>query len=377
MPEENGQPILSLGRRLCDLETNTENDPKELLKDRFLCREGILGLYGQTGIGKSSFSMQCKILWSLGREAFGIVPRQPLKSLLIQAENDDGDIAEMRDGVCDGLELSPEVKLKACENIIVIQEDSKYGSDFIEKTVKPALELHKPDLLWIDCALSYMGGDTISQEIVGGFLRNDLKPLLKIHQCGCVLVHHVNKNGNSDNAYAGSGSAEFGNMPRAILVLVKDGKNFKLVAAKRGTRLRWTMPDGETQILERRVKHSSIPGIICWEDVGADDLNDKNDGTTQEHDREKILNRMPNEGTISQKDLSKKVNQETKLGINKIKDLIKSMIESKAIFVVKRPRSTGCAEIHYSRTPDHKQESINQLLAQIDGKPEIKKDVVS
>ena len=365
MPEENKKPIFSLGRRLCDLSNNAEDDPKELLKDRFLCREGILGLYGQTGIGKSSFSMQCKILWSLGREAFGIIPRQPLKSLLIQAENDDGDIAEMRDGVCDGLELSTEVKLKACENIIVIQEDSKTGSVFIENTIKPALELHKPDLLWIDCALSYMGGDTISQEVVGGFLRNGLKPLLKTHQCGCVLVHHVNKTGNSDSAYAGSGSAEFGNMPRAILVLAKEGKNFKLVAAKRGTRLRWTMPDGETQTLERRIKHSSIPGIICWEELGIDDVGQQNDTGTQEQDKDKILNRVPTDGAISQKELVGKVNVDTHMGQNKIKDLIKSMVESETLFTVERPRSYGRAEIFYRRTPDLKGEKIKKLIEQV------------
>ena len=37
-----------------------------------------------------------------GRPLFGIVPARPLKSLLIQAENDEGDLAEMRDGVIAG-----------------------------------------------------------------------------------------------------------------------------------------------------------------------------------------------------------------------------------------------------------------------------------
>ena len=124
-----------------------------------------------------------------------------MKSLLIQAENDDGDIAEMRDGVCEGLELTPEDKQKACENIIVIHEDSKVGHDFWSSLVKPALENHKPDMLWIDCALSYLGGDSISQEVVGVFLRVGLNPLLKEYKCGCVIVHHTNKYGSGDSAY--------------------------------------------------------------------------------------------------------------------------------------------------------------------------------
>jgi hypothetical protein len=73
------------------------NDPDELLRFRFLCRRGLLLLCGPTGIGKSSFAMQCMILWALGLPAFGIAPVRPLKSLLIQAENDEGDLAEMRE----------------------------------------------------------------------------------------------------------------------------------------------------------------------------------------------------------------------------------------------------------------------------------------
>jgi RecA-family ATPase len=91
------------GKRLSELVRPDEHDPSELLKHRFLCRGGGMLLVGPTGIGKSSYSMQEMILWALGREAFGMVPARPLKSLLVQAENDDGDLAEMRDGVVLGL----------------------------------------------------------------------------------------------------------------------------------------------------------------------------------------------------------------------------------------------------------------------------------
>ena len=50
---------------------------------------------GQSGIGKSSLCMQLAINWALGRTTFGIRPERPLKSLIVQAENDVGDVAEM------------------------------------------------------------------------------------------------------------------------------------------------------------------------------------------------------------------------------------------------------------------------------------------
>ena len=39
--------------------------------------------------------MQMSMNWALGRTTFGIRPERPLKSLIVQAENDRGDVAEM------------------------------------------------------------------------------------------------------------------------------------------------------------------------------------------------------------------------------------------------------------------------------------------
>ena len=42
--------------------------------------------------------MQMAVSWALGKEVFGIKPVKHLKSLLIQAENDFGDVSEMLQG---------------------------------------------------------------------------------------------------------------------------------------------------------------------------------------------------------------------------------------------------------------------------------------
>src|SRR5438876_10837748 len=124
-------------------------------------------LVGPTGVGKSALAMQAMILWGLGREAFGIKPAKPLKSLLVQAENDDGDLAEMRDGVMRGLGLSEDDRARAGEMVLVVREDQRTGFAFIEGVLRPLLAEHKPDLLWIDPALSYLGGEASSQKDVG------------------------------------------------------------------------------------------------------------------------------------------------------------------------------------------------------------------
>ena len=243
-------------------------------------------------------------------------------------------------------------------------EESKYGSDFINSVVKPELEVHKPELLCIDCALSYLGGDIISQEVVSKFLRNELKPLLKSHKCAGVIVHHTNKTGNSETVYAGSGSAEWANMPRAILVLSPAGKAFKLTAAKRGFRLYWTMPDGETATLEKRIKHSNVKGRIYWEETGVDDNSDS-EQTTEQDQTDEILKRVPQEGTIEKNVLIQKVNEETRIGINKAKELIAQMLNNKSLFQSEHKRSYARPEIHYSRTLDKKAEKIKELLEHI------------
>jgi len=238
------------------LQTPAVNDPNELLKHRYLCRGGGMLLVGPAGVGKSTLQMQASLCWGIGREFFGIVPARPLKSLLIQSENDHGDLAEMRDGVLDGLAFSPEERAAACANLLVATEDMRTAVEFCDEVVEPLVALHRPDLLWIDPALAYLGGETNSQKDVGAFLRNGLNPIVHRHQCGVIILHHTNKppsgaekpkwNGN-DFAYLGSGSAEWANWPRAVLGLRSIGGHdiFELHAGKRGSRLKWEDEEGE------------------------------------------------------------------------------------------------------------------------------------
>lgn len=294
--------------RLSELPSKQRSDPDELLWFRYLCRGGGLLFVGPTGVGKSAFAMQCAILWALGKPAFGIAPARPLRSLIIQAENDLGDLGEMRDGIIAGLGLTQPEAQSACDQIVIAREDSRTGREFLALTVEPLLNEHKPDLLWIDPALSYLGGEVNSQRDVGAFLRNGLNPLLHRFNCGCIVIHHTNKPPSgrekpdwvgSDFAYLGSGSAEWANWARAVLAMRSMGGPgmFELRAAKRGSRLAWKHEDGNTSYT-KYIAHSNEPGVICWHEIDRGEVNTAG-GRPKEHDERELLELLREEGLTS------------------------------------------------------------------------------
>jgi hypothetical protein len=269
-------------KKLGELIRRAENDPTELLRRGYLCRGGGLLIVGPSGIGKSSFATQAQILWVNGRALFGIQPARPLRSLVIQAENDEGDLAEMRDGVMAGLRLSPDEIQTANEGIITCTEDSRTSVAFCNNTLAPLLELHRPDLVWIDPALAYLGGDSNSQKDVGIFLRNLVNPLLHKFNCGGVICHHTNKPARGeekptwqagDFAYLGAGSAEWANWARGVLAIRSIGshKVFELRAGKRGGRIGWKNALGETDYF-KFIGHATEPSVICWGEIDPAEL---------------------------------------------------------------------------------------------------------
>jgi hypothetical protein len=361
-PKPDGPPEAKL---LSALVAHVTDDPNELLKKRFLCRGGGLLLVGPTGIGKSSLAMQAMILWAIGLPMFGIEPVKPLKSLLIQAENDEGDLAEMRDGVMAGLHLTDEQRQKAMENIMVVREDSRTGLMFFGSVVEPLLEKHRPDLLWIDPALAYLGGEAGSQKEVGGFLRNMLNPLVHDINCGVVVVHHTNKPASGkekpdwsagDFAYLGGGSAEWANWARAVIALRSLGSHsvFELRAAKRGARLGWKESDGETKAFAKNVAHANEPGVICWREADESEVP-QSSKPKQIPTKEDILPHVPMDKPISKESLRGKANA-AGIALNKINPLIAELIDDGALFEWQEKRQGTNARKLLSRKPQPPEE---------------------
>jgi hypothetical protein len=85
------------GTNLLEIASRSPNLKDVLLgdEDRYLCRGGGMVIVGPSGAGKSVLGVQMVIEWSCGRSSFGIKPARPLQIMLIQAEDDEGDLIEM------------------------------------------------------------------------------------------------------------------------------------------------------------------------------------------------------------------------------------------------------------------------------------------
>jgi len=270
-----------LMRPLADLVRPEPGDPNELIRHRYLCRGGIHLFVAPSGIGKSVFVMQCAILWTLGREAFWMKPTRPLKVVIIQAENDDGDMAEMRDGVVAGMNLTEDERGLVFQMVQVRHEQTMTGAAFC-KLVARILKESGADIIIIDPAFAYLGGNASEQEVVTSWLRNHLMPVLVAHKAAAIIVHHTNKPPSGkekqdwqagDLSYLGSGSAEWTNAARSVMAIQSIGSHnvFRLVAAKRGKKLAWR-DENDEPMFERYLAHSTQKGVLCWREATPEEV---------------------------------------------------------------------------------------------------------
>lgn len=257
---------------------DTNHDPNNLIGRRWLCRGGSLVVVGQSGIGKSSLCMQLMIQWALGLPAFNITPVAPLRSVLIQAENDVGDLAEMYQGVRQGMGLTPEQEAILDERIFIYRDTTRTGAEFVD-AASALVDRHQPDLVWADPLLNYIGDEISEQRVISEFcckLLNSVSLRTGVVWC---LLHHTGKPSKdpkasshwtaSDLAYSGLGSSALVNWARETAVLVRlktsDGEppTFQLSMTKRRTRA--GMLDSTGRPADTIFVRHSTHGGICWE----------------------------------------------------------------------------------------------------------------
>jgi hypothetical protein len=251
------------------------NDPNCLIGNRWLCKGGSLLLVSQSGVGKSSFTLQLLISLAVGRPFFGITPKRPLRVVLAQAENDGGDVAEAFQSITDGMMLYPDEERLLNENLHIYRDTRSVGPAFIER-MKELIVRHNADWFACDPLMSFCGIEVSDQKQMTEFLRHGINPVLEETGAVFMAVHHTTKPRSakdkegqtvSDLAYAGSGSSELTNWAREVACLQRcqgDEPIFKFALTKR--RGRAGLKDHADQFAnEITIRHARQKGVVRWE----------------------------------------------------------------------------------------------------------------
>lgn len=272
------------------LNYDTANDPNTLVglmngkMTRYLCRGYGSWLIGPSGIGKSVLLFQLACLLALGRSMFGITPVRPLRVLLLQAENDIGDLAEMVQGVASALVFDAfHTDFETLNrNVKIITDRSHTGENFC-RWMGREISRFEADMVLVDPLLSYAGIDVSRQDQCSKFCRQWLDPILSDTGAALIGSHHTGKPKPIrdtrlwtpiEYAYAGLGSSELVNWARAIIVIVPHADAYELKLLKRGTRAGATHPDG-TPTCSILMKQSD--GKLWWEQVQPPEAESKNE----------------------------------------------------------------------------------------------------
>lgn len=236
-------------RSLADFLLPASDDPATLIGDRYLSRGDGCILVGSSGMGKSSLSVQTAICWALGRPmGNGLRPSRPLRSLIMQSEDSDGDIAEMRLGMYHAMALGATEQATIASSVRIVTDRIHRGLSFYAE-LKHHVETFQPDIVWINPLLAFIDGDVNDAEAAGRFLREQLNSLNEPARFAYIVIHHTAKPPKerterrwSEVMYDMAGSADLTNWARAIISLRPSDHEgrFNLVFAKRGLRAGYT-----------------------------------------------------------------------------------------------------------------------------------------
>lgn len=224
-----------------------ENDPDNLIGDRWLRRGSSLLFVGQSGCGKSSMAIYQGLKWAMGLDWFGCRPVRPLRVAYVQAENDIADQHDALKGASQMVFGSDWVNGLKKANMLFFREAVRTGVDFTQM-LRRLIRKTKVDIVYIDPLLSYIGGNPSDIEVCANFTRHQLQPIMMETGVVIVLVHHFPKPKGKDDkpesvadmAYSGFGSSDLTNWAREVIVLKEVGfhqpRRFMLGMAKRGDR---------------------------------------------------------------------------------------------------------------------------------------------
>ena len=269
------------GTEVFDLEAmeafDASADPTVLVgrERRWLCKGYAIQIVGFAGTGKSTLCMQMCTHWALGLNLFGLQPVRPLKMLLINSENDFGDMSEMWSGSTRDFTQGEKARLK--EQLFIVRNTKARGAAFID-ALEGYIKRFNPDVVVIDPLLAFVDFEIADQALTTAFLRGLILPLLQRTGVALVYYHHTNKPTaglDLDSmmpqqlAYLGSGAAEWCNFARDSGFLFRtkgdDGEEatFRFGFSKRQTRSGLRNSEGRF-VPYVKLSHSPQPGTLRW-----------------------------------------------------------------------------------------------------------------
>jgi RecA-family ATPase len=229
------------------IDYDPENDPDNLIGDRWIRRGSSMLFVGQSGCGKSSMAFYQGLRWAIGSDWFGCQPVRPLKVAYVQAENDIADQHDALKGAAQMVFGSDWRNGLRRADMLFFREAVRTGAEFTTM-LRRLIRKTKVDIVYIDPLLSYIGGNPSDIEVCANFTRHLLQPIMMETGVVIVLVHHFPKPKGKDDkpesvadmAYSGFGSSDLTNWAREVIVLKEVGFNqprrFMLGMAKRGDR---------------------------------------------------------------------------------------------------------------------------------------------
>jgi hypothetical protein len=242
---------------------------------RWLCEGYAVSIVGFSGTGKSSLMMQIATSWALGQSVFGLAPVRPLRTLILQAENDGGDIAEAWQGATCKMTQTEKLRLK--ENIAIVRDTKHMGTAF-PAFLESLILKHGAEVVWVDPLLAYAGFDIADQSLTTDWLRTQVDPVLKRSKAAMIYMHHTTKPKSADDldsmtpsqlAYLGAGSAEWTNFARDAGFLYRtkgEPARYKFGFSKRASRCGLTDLDGNrSKSGFIYLQHSQEEGVLRWE----------------------------------------------------------------------------------------------------------------
>jgi len=242
---------------------------------RWLCEGYAVSIVGFSGTGKSSLMMQIATAWALGQSVFGLAPVRGLRTLILQAENDGGDIAESWQGSTCKMTESEKTRLK--QNIAIVRDTKHIGSAFPE-FLESLIIRHQAEVVWIDPLLAYAGFDIADQSLTTEWLRTQVDPVLKRTKAAMIYMHHTTKPKSADDldsmtpsqlAYLGAGSAEWVNYSRDAGFLYRtkgEPARYKFGFSKRASRCGLEDADGQrSKSGFIYLQHSPEDKVLRWE----------------------------------------------------------------------------------------------------------------